>query len=137
MCNCKGCVDILGKIFQILVIAAIVAYVISLVADIGVRPMIMLIILIIIYIIYLIVEFCSSTCSFLCHKTDTNGIQNQYGMLVQSPPIIEFYCECFHYEKTVVRYNPPKKGGSGRKLEGLKKLEEQKNWWKYKQISSY
>ena len=121
MCNCKGCCDILGKIFQILVIAAIVVFVISLVANISVPPITMLYILIIVYILYLIVEFRSTTFSFLCHKTDVNGIQNQYGMLVQTPPVIEFYCECYHYEKGTVRYNPPKKGGAGRKSGGARK----------------
>jgi hypothetical protein len=126
MCNCKAYCDIFGKIFQILVIAAIVAYVISLVADISVPPMIMLVILIIVYILYIIVEFCSPIFSFLCNKTDANGIQNQYGMLVQTPPVIEFYCECYHFEKSTVRYNPPKKGGArksgkAKKSVGVKK----------------
>ena len=30
--------------------------------------------------------------------------------LVSTPPTIEFYCECYHYETRVVGA-PPKKGG--------------------------
>lgn len=115
---CKGCYDILGKILQVLLLVALVAYIISLVADISVPSMTMLYILIIVYILYIIVEFCSTTFSFLCHKTNTNGIQNQYGMLVQTPPVIEFYCECYHYETRPVRYNPPKKSGARKKTGG-------------------
>ena len=48
MCQKSCCCDAFGKIFNILVIVAIVVYVITLVADIGVPPNTMLIILIIV-----------------------------------------------------------------------------------------
>ena len=41
--------------------------------------------------------------------------------LIQTPPTIEFYCECYHYETRTVVYSPPKKGG-GRKGGGPRKV---------------
>ena len=117
MCS-KKCADIFGKILQVLLIIMLVVYIISLIVDISVKSMILLVILIIIYVLYIIAEFCSPICSFLCHKTTENGIQIQYGNLIQTPPVIEFYCECYHYEVRTVRYNPPKKGGKGGKRSG-------------------
>ncbi len=108
----KKVADVFGYILQVLVLAAIIAYVVSLITDIGVKSNTLLVILIIVYILYVICEFCSSIASFLCHKTDENGIRNIMQVLVKTPPTIDFWCECYHYETRVVRVRaPPKKGG--------------------------
>ena len=116
---CNKYLDCFGKIANILVIAAIVVYIINLVANIGIDSSIMLMILIVVYIIFLLCEFCSPTFSFLRNKTNESGIQNKYGILVQTQPVIQFHCECYHYVTTTVRYNPPRKGG-GRRSGGRK-----------------
>ena len=113
----KKCVDTLGKVFQLLIIAAIVLYAITLVANIGIESKMALIILIIVYILFLIIEFCSTTFSFLCNKTNESGIKNTLANLIQSYPTITFFCECYHYE--TVMHSPPKKGG-GKKSGGKK-----------------
>ena len=68
---------------------------------------------------FLLCEFCSPTFSFFRNKTNESGIQNKYGILVQTQPVIQFHCECYHYVTTTVRYNPPRKGG-GRRSGGRK-----------------
>ena len=55
---CNKYLDCFGKIANILVIAAIVVYIINLVANIGIDSSIMLMILIVVYIIFLLCEFC-------------------------------------------------------------------------------
>ena len=50
------------------------------------------------YIIYLIVEFCSSTSKYLCHKSDSKGIEYQMEKYFRAYPIISFHCTCYHYE---------------------------------------
>ena len=108
----KKCADVLGKILQILVIAAIALFVVTLLNVISFDFTKSVAILAIVYILFLITEFCSTTCSFLCHKTNENGIRQVIGNLVQTPPTIEFYCECYHYEtRTVVYLLPQKKVG--------------------------
>ena len=115
----KKYLDCLGKILNILVIAAIVLYIITLVANFVIESSKMLMILIVVYIIFLFCEFCSPTFTFLRNKTNESGIKNKYGILVQTQPVIQFYCECYHYVTTTVRYNPPRKSG-GRRSGGRK-----------------
>ena len=115
----KKCADVLGKILQILVIAAIALFVVTLLNVISFDFTKSVAILAIVYILFLITQFCSTTCSFLCHKTNENGIRQVIGNLVQTPPTIEFYCECYHYETYTTISSPPKKGGS-RKSGGSK-----------------
>jgi hypothetical protein len=116
---CRKYLEIFGKILNLLVIAAIVVFILTLVTNIGLQQSYMLYILIIVYILFLICEFCSPTFSFLRNKTNESGIKNKYGILVQTRPVIQFYCECYHYVTKTVRYNPPRKGG-GRRSGGRK-----------------
>ncbi len=115
----KKCADTLGKIFQVLIIAAIAFYVMTLITDIGIDSKVALVILIIVYILFLIIEFCSTTFSFLCNKTNESGIKNTLESLIQSYPTISFFCECYHYE--TVTNSPPKKGGGRKSGGGIKK----------------
>ena len=112
--NCSKCMDPLGKVFQLLVIVAIILYIASFFSTIGFESNIWLVILIVIYILYLIIEFNSPAFKFLRNKTNELGIKNIMANLIQTPPTIEFYCECYHYETRTVVYSPPKRGG-GRK----------------------
>ena len=116
----KKCADTLGKILQVLIIAAIAFYAIVLVAKLNFDSRTALYILIIVYILYLICQFCSSTFSFLCNKTNESGIRNLLESLIQSFPTISFYCQCYHYETYTTRHSPPRKGG-GRKSRGGKR----------------
>ena len=50
------------------------------------------------YIVYLILEFCSPTCSYLMNKQGDQGMYSQMGKLFSTPPVINFYAECYHYE---------------------------------------
>ena len=118
-CYGKKCIDVIAKILQVLVIVAIIFMVASFVVK-GIQNTAGIGIFAVIYILYLISEFCSSTASFLCNKTTEQGIRNIMTNLVQTPPTIEFYCECYHYETHTVVYSPPKKGG-GRKGGGARK----------------
>ena len=53
---------------------------------------------IIIYIVYMILEFCSSSCSYLMHKSSSMGIYDNIYRLVSTHPEIIFHCETYHYE---------------------------------------
>ena len=108
----KKCADVFGKILQILVIAAMALLVVVQFIDIGLNFTTSVAIFVIVYILFLISQFCSTTCSFLCHKTNEMGIKQVIGNLVQTPPTIEFYCECYHFETYTTISSPPKKGGS-------------------------
>jgi hypothetical protein len=48
------------------------------------------------YIIYLILEFCSSTCRFLCNKHE--NLHSKLRKIFSSLPEVIFKCECYHYE---------------------------------------
>ena len=50
------------------------------------------------YIIYFILQLCSSTASYLCHKRTGKGMYERMGDFYMTPPEITFFCECFHYE---------------------------------------
>ena len=115
----KKCADVIGKILQVLIIAAIALIVVTALNVISFDFTKSVIIFVIVYILFLITQFCSTTCSFLCHKTNENGIKQVIGNLVQTPPTIEFYCECYHYVTYTTVSSPPKKGGS-RKSGGKK-----------------
>ena len=123
MCCCcekEKCVDTFAMICQFLVIIAIVVYVISIFTSIGIESAKMLYILLVIYAVYVVSEFRSSIFEFLCHKTNERGIKNLMAKLVQTLPVLELHCECYHYETHTVRHNPPRKGG-GRRRGGGKK----------------
>ena len=59
-------------------------------------------VLVLFYIVYLILEFCSPMSSYLCHKTTDIGIHQKMGEYFRTPPLITFYCECYHY---VIRHH--------------------------------
>lgn len=111
----KKCADVLGKILQILLIIVIALLIASRFISLGLKQETWIYLTIIVYILFLIAQFTSSTCSFLCNKTTENGIKIIMSSLVQTHPVIEFYCECYHYGISHVRYNPPKKGGRGKR----------------------
>ena len=56
------------------------------------------ILFVIIYVIYLIVEFCSTTCSYLMHKSSNEAIYDRMQRIFSTHPEIIFHCECFHYQ---------------------------------------
>ena len=56
------------------------------------------ILFVIIYVIYLIIEFCSTTCSYLTHKSSNEAIYDRMQRIFSTHPDIVFHCECFHYE---------------------------------------
>ena len=61
------------------------------------------------YVIYIILEFCSPTSKYLCHKSSDQGIYFQMGRHFRTPPEIIFHCECYHYE-TKITYTKDSKG---------------------------
>ena len=63
------------------------------------------------YLVYIILEFCSPTSKYLCHKSSDQGIYYQMGRHFRTPPEIIFHCECYHYE-TRVTYSKDSKGHS-------------------------
>ena len=65
----------------------------------------------IIYLIYIILEFCSPTSKYLCHKSSDQGIYQKMGIHFQTPPEILFHCECYHYERRT-HYSRDSKGRS-------------------------
>ena len=50
------------------------------------------------YVAYLALEFCSSSSKYICHKTTQMGIYDQMGKYYMTYPVIQFHCECYHYE---------------------------------------
>lgn len=110
----KKLADSLGKVLQVLIIVAIILLVVNIFLKFFALATAVYI-LVIVYVLFLISEFCSTMCSFLCNKTNEIGIKNIMQNLIRTPPVIEFYCECYHYETRIVRYSPPKRGGGGRR----------------------
>ena len=50
------------------------------------------------YIVYIILEFCSVTAKYLCNKSSNQGMYEKMGVHFMTPPLINFHCECYHYE---------------------------------------
>ena len=113
--------DIIAKIFQVLVIIAIIVFIVD---HYGIQLFkdkeTMLYILLIVYVLFLASQFTSTTFSLLRHKTTEMGIKNIMAHLVQTPPTIEFYCECYHYSNVRSPFSPPPRKGGGRKRSGGK-----------------
>ena len=109
-CCGKKCIDIIAMVLQVLVIVTFLFLVLSFVL-IGIPFTAPIGIFVIIYISYLIAEFSSPTANFLRNKTTELGIKNIMTNLVQTPPTIEFYCECYHYVTRTVVHSPPRRGG--------------------------
>ena len=51
------------------------------------------------YIFYLVLEFCSNTSRYLLHKSTNKGIHEKMGIYFKTPPEIQFFGECYHYEE--------------------------------------
>ena len=122
----KKTADTFGKVFQVLLFGAIALVIVRYLIIFDIEFSTCVVILVIVYVLYLIAEFCSTTASFLCHKTNEIGIQMIMQNLVRTPPTIEFYCECYHYSgSSVVVLNPPRRGGGrsrgGRKRHGRRR----------------
>jgi hypothetical protein len=49
------------------------------------------------YLAYMVIEFCSPTARYLCHKSSDQGMYQKMGRNFQTPPEICFHCECYHY----------------------------------------
>ena len=50
------------------------------------------------YIIYMVLEFFSTSCNYLMHKTSSFGIYNKMQKIFSSFPKISFFCKNYHYE---------------------------------------
>ena len=59
-----------------------------------------------VYIVYIVLEFCSSSCSYLIHKTSSEGIYEKMKRLVSTHPEIIFHCETYHFEYRGGNYGP-------------------------------
>ena len=106
--------EIICKIFQILVILSIIAYIVSNYYYLRIEKENLMYIMIIVYVLYFLFEICSRTSKFLRNKTDHNQIKSTIEVLIQTPPVIEFYCECYHYGYRRATFHPPKRrGGRG------------------------
>ena len=58
------------------------------------------------YILYVIFQFCSPTFSYLRHKKSDEQLFNKMKKLFNTPPEIQFICECYHYEtRTYTTYD--------------------------------
>lgn len=56
------------------------------------------VVFVLVYIIYIVLEFCSSSCSYLMHKTSSMGIYDKMQRIFYTHPEIIFHCETYHYE---------------------------------------
>ena len=93
MC-CKNkelCFTIFGWIFQLLtwtfLIISLLLYKVYLFVFLG-----------LFYLIYIILEFCCPTSRYLCNKSTSEGIYQKMGIYYRTNPVIEWSCECYHYE---------------------------------------
>ena len=53
---------------------------------------------VIIYVAYLIIEFCSTTCSYLVNKSTNEAIYDRMQRIFSTHPEIILHCECYHYQ---------------------------------------
>ena len=49
------------------------------------------------YLIYIILEFCSPICKYLMNINTDQRMYEKMGKLFITPPVINFYAECYHY----------------------------------------
>ena len=94
----KKCYDIWGKILQVLILPAIAFLIVNLFLKF-IESIVIICITIFLYIAYLLVQKSSSMYSFLFHKTDEIGILDLMQSAVQTAPLIEFHCECYHIRR--------------------------------------
>lgn len=99
----KTPLDYVCLVFQVLVI---IAFILLIIAGAGKNNLkgytdnnsIIYVIFVLIYIIYLVLEFCSTSCRYLMHKTSSEGIYDKMYRLVKTHPEIIFHCENYHFE---------------------------------------
>ena len=81
----------------------------------------------VIYLIYLILEFCSPTSRYLCHKSSDQGMYSKMGRNFRTPPEICFHCECYHYVN-VTYYTRDKNGHRHRHTRREKRVSYRENY---------
>ena len=54
-----------------------------------------LILFLVCYAVYIILEFCSSTAKYLCHKTTEEGIYQKIGRYYRTHPVLNFIANVF------------------------------------------
>ena len=81
----------------------------------------------VIYLIYLILEFCSPTSRYLCHKSSDQGMYEKMGRNFRTPPEICFHCECYHYVN-VTYYTRDKNGHRHRHTRREKRVSYRENY---------
>ena len=64
------------------------------------------VVFVLIYIVYIVLEFCSTSCSYLVHKTSSMGRYDKMKRLISTPPEINFHCETYHFEYRGGNYDP-------------------------------
>ena len=89
--NKEICCNVFGWIFQI---STWTFLIVSLV----IPETYFFVILGLVYLIYIILEFCSPTSSYLCNKNSSQGIYEQMSKYFKALPVINWTCECYHYE---------------------------------------
>ena len=107
----KTALDYIGYVFQVLVWIFLILAIIAGAASKGKGKdrdnevfgdddgdIAIYILFVIIYVVYLIIEFCSTTCSYLTHKSSNEAIYDRMQRIFSTHPDIVFHCECFHYE---------------------------------------
>lgn len=98
----KTALDYVCIIFQILVLLAFILLIIAAGGEKAKlfenNSSIIYALFVLIYIIYIILEFCSSSCNYLIHKSTSEGIYNKIYRIVTSHPEIIFHCENYHFE---------------------------------------
>ena len=88
--------------FQVIVwILLIITIIVACVAKDSGPKLLSLIIFCIAYFIYLLLEFCSPTSHYLCHKRTENGMYEKMGKLYQTYPVIVFHGESYHFETKI------------------------------------
>ena len=94
-----SCIDLLGKNTTIALYIDIILIILIKCDVIKTQLTVFLVILILLYIFYLILEFMSPTSKSLRNINNNEDIYKKLGAYFQTPPSIEFTCECFHYKK--------------------------------------
>ena len=73
----------------------------------------------ILYFFYVAFQFCSPTFHYLIHKRSDVRLYDKMKKLFNTPPKIEFVCECYHYEtRTYTTYDS--KGNSSTRTETVR-----------------
>ena len=134
MTECS-CSRVCGIFMQIMLLASLILYLLTLFIEIKIASKTMLIILIIVYVLYLITEFCSPTFSFLCSKTNKDEFVNSLSQLIKSNPIITILFSGNRYLVNIKEHLWGSKNFpyySSRDVSGLLELNISKNSFKDK-----